>query len=84
MVQRCTNPNNIGWEKYGGAGITVCTRWLDFQFFLADLGERPAGTTLGRFRDIGKYEPGNVKWMTWTEQRTEQKIKKQLLNLEVQ
>jgi hypothetical protein len=73
MKQRCLNPNHVGYPKYGGATppITVCDRWLGpdgFTNFLADLGERPAGTTLGRFGDVGNYEPGNCKFMTWAEQ----------------
>jgi hypothetical protein len=56
------------YPYYGGKGITVCDRWLSFENFLEDMGERPAGTTLGRFGDIGNYEPGNVAWQTWAEQ----------------
>ena len=69
MWQRCTNPKTNGFEHYGGRGIKVCDRWKSFENFFADLGERPAGTTLGRFGDEGNYEPGNVKWMTPAEQR---------------
>jgi hypothetical protein len=71
MGQRCLNPNHVGYPKYGGATppVTVCDRWLNsFENFLADLGERSAGKTLGRFNDIGNYEPGNCKFMTWAEQ----------------
>jgi hypothetical protein len=50
--------------------VTICDRWKDsFENFLADLGERPPGTTLGRFGDIGNYTPLNCKWMTSKEQR---------------
>jgi hypothetical protein len=68
MIQRCTNPKKKCFATYGGQGILVCDRWLSFDTFLADLGERPTGTTLGRFGDVGNYEPGNVAWQTWTEQ----------------
>jgi hypothetical protein len=68
MKDRCFNPNATGYPQYGGTGITVCDHWLSFENFLADMGPRPEGTTLGRFGDIGNYEPGNVKWMTSSEQ----------------
>ena len=41
MVARCTNPNNQHYKYYGGKGLTVCDRWLDFQNFYLDMGERP-------------------------------------------
>lgn len=36
--------------------------------FLADMELRPAGTTLGRFGDVGNYEKGNCAWMTKAQQ----------------
>jgi hypothetical protein len=69
MKDRCLNPNATGYLQYGGTGISVCDRWKDsFENFLTDMGERPPGTTLGRFGDTGNYEPGNVVWMTSAEQ----------------
>lgn len=69
MVKRCTNPRSWAWKYYGGRGITVCARWLDFANFLADMGERPAGLTLDRINNDGNYEPGNGRWATRLEQR---------------
>jgi len=67
--QRCFDPNIRHYARYGGIGVTMCNRWKDsFEDFLADMGERPAGTTLGRFGDVGNYEPGNVSWQTRAEQ----------------
>lgn len=69
MKERCTNRNHGEYERYGGRGIEVCMRWLSFGNFLADMGERPAGTTLDRFpNNDGNYEPGNCRWATPTEQ----------------
>ena len=68
MIQRCLNPNHQGYEYYGGRGITICDRWLDFVNFLEDMGERPIGTSIDRIdNDLG-YFPGNCRWSTPKEQ----------------
>jgi hypothetical protein len=80
MIQRCTNPSNTNYPRYGAKGVTPCNRWLNsFADFLADVGERPPGTTLGRFMDIGNYEPGNCRWMTRAEQSAERRKKNEFL-----
>lgn len=68
ILARCTNPNTKGYRNYGGRGIAVCDRWLDFAAFLADMGERPEGKTLDRINPNGGYEPGNCRWATPKEQ----------------
>jgi len=75
MIQRCTKPNSKSWMRYGGAGITVCERWLQFENFLVDMGKRPEGTTLSRLADSGNYQPGNCTWHTRKEQWTERRKK---------
>jgi hypothetical protein len=74
MKQRCLNPRAAQFAWYGGRGISICRRWAEsFEAFLADVGPRPAGTTLDRHpnRD-GNYEPGNVRWATSAEQALNQ------------
>lgn len=73
MLTRCYNPNDKNYHYYGGRGIIVCDRWRGkegFANFLADMGERPVGTTLDRFPNngSGNYEPGNCRWATRAEQ----------------
>jgi hypothetical protein len=73
MIQRCTNPNNIGWKYYGGQGITVCDRWRHgddglsgFECFLLDVGFRPGPEySMERFPDKhGPYVKSNFRWAT--------------------
>ena len=75
MRQRCTNEKTRGYRFYGAKGIKVCERWHKFENFLADLGVRPEGTTLGRLNDEGDYEPGNAFWQTAEEQAETQNRK---------
>lgn len=69
MIDRCTNPRRREFQHYGARGITVCARWREFSAFLADMGERPAGTWLERANNGRGYEPGNCVWATPREQQ---------------
>lgn len=74
VISRCTNPNSDRWRWYGAKGVRVCERWKVFENFLSDMGERPLGTTLGRFGDVGDYEPKNCAWMTKQQQTTTSRL----------
>jgi hypothetical protein len=68
MLARCRYLDRDVSKKHVGRGITVCERWRSFENFLADMGERPNGTTLERVDNDGHYEPGNCVWATPTQQ----------------
>lgn len=67
MKRRCENPNEKTYPRYGGRGVEV--RFQSFEEFLQEVGPRPTPDhTIDRKDAGGHYEPGNVRWATWTEQ----------------
>lgn len=65
MKSRCLNPKNEKFPIYGGRGIKVCERWMDFLNFLTDMGPKPSlSHSIERVNRNGNYEPGNCIWAT--------------------
>lgn len=62
MLRRCNNPKVADYPNYGGRGIKVCERWLKFENFYADMGDKPDGMSMDRIDPNGDYTPGNVRW----------------------
>lgn len=73
MNQRCSNPSNHSYRRYGARGITVCNEWRDsFEAFYDYVSQLPhfgeKGYSLDRINNDGNYESGNVRWATAAEQ----------------
>jgi len=67
MIQRCTNPNDPHFDRYGGRGIQVSDDWRDFACFYRDMGE-PNGLTLERINNDLGYSKENCCWATRKDQ----------------
>lgn len=69
MRQRCNNPNNDNYDRYGGRGIKVSERWDSFENFIHDMYPTYADNlTINRINNDGNYEPLNCEWATMLEQ----------------
>lgn len=69
IVQRCTVKTNPNYQFYGGAGVKLDSRWLVFENFLTDMGEKPEGKSIDRRKGTEGYSADNCRWATKKEQQ---------------
>lgn len=63
MINRCYSPSASHFSVYGGRGIRVAVRWMDFRNFVADMAASyAAGLTLDRIDPNGHYTSDNCRW----------------------
>ena len=74
MLYRCCYPQSKDYPYYGGRGITVCEEWFTYRNFVADMGHRPFGTTLGRRDNDKGYFKENCSWQTIKEQNANKRL----------
>ena len=77
MKQRCSNPLDKNYNRYGGRGITVCDEWKnDFQAFYDwamangyDENAPRGQCTIDRIDNDKGYSPDNCRWVDMKTQR---------------
>lgn len=68
MKTRCLNPKNKFFPLYGGRGIRVCEKWMEFEGFYDDMGNPPPGATLDRIDNDAGYSKSNCRWRSMKDQ----------------
>ena len=79
MKDRTLNLKHRVYHNYGGRGITICDEWKnDFMSFYnwAMSNGYSDELSIDRIDNNGNYEPSNCRWVTYTIQNRNQRIRK--------
>lgn len=64
MKNRCNEPKNKAFHRYGGRGISYHSSFETFEGFLAGIPDGYHGSReLDRIDNDGDYTPGNLRWL---------------------
>jgi|SRR5450631_309226 len=80
MNNRCNNENDRQYVDYGGRGIHICERWLSFENFLEDMGNKPSPQhSIDRIDNELGYSKDNCRWATTKEQANNRRSNRLLI-----
>lgn len=68
--QRCSNPNNTNYIRYGNKGVDICKEWRcskNFYEWAISNGYKD-GLQIDRIDNSKGYSPDNCRWVTTKEQ----------------
>lgn len=76
-TQRCRNPKHVSYKNYGARGISMAPEFTDFgayrDYVSALPGYDPDNASLDRIENAKGYEPGNLRWVPYSHQITNQR-----------
>ncbi len=75
MMARCYDENAVNYHQYGGRGVHVCDRWLEFSTFAEDAPKLPGWDRLAANVELDKdamgtgyrYGTNGCRWVTRSE-----------------
>lgn len=82
MLQRCLNPKNTNYHKYGALGVKICNEWNpktggSFENFLHDMGVRPDNHSINRIKSNLLYSKETCEWANANIQAYDQVVRKE-------